>query len=147
MKQFITLIIVALISWVGAQSQNSTEPPTTVVETMYLLPKRGMDDKFEAAVKAHDVKFHPEGPYVAGLRKVEYGEKAGWYVWIYGPTDYASIDKRPDKEGGHADDWEKMLIRWLINTGQPIYGTITQLFPSDMIFLKNQNTMKSGRLI
>jgi hypothetical protein len=80
-----------------------------VVETMYILPKRGMDDKLEAAIKAHDVKFHPDGPYKAGLRKVEYGDKAGWYVWVFGPTNYASIDTRPKKAGGHDDDWSKTV--------------------------------------
>jgi len=99
----LTFIVIMLVCSVFAQT--SSDKPTLVAETMYLMPKRGMEDKFEAAIKAHNTKFHPEGPYKAGLRKVEYGEKAGWYVWVFGPTTYAAIDSRPTKEGGHAADW------------------------------------------
>jgi len=114
---------------------------------MYILPKRGMEDKFEAAVKAHDVKFHPEGPFVAGLRKVEYGEKAGWYVWIYGPTDYASIDKRPDKEGGHADDWAKNVDPLVDQYGATNLWNYNPALSFGYEIFKDQNTMKFGRLI
>ncbi len=105
MKRVLTLTSIALFLVCSVSAQTSAEKPTMVVETMYIMPKQGMEEKFEAAVKAHDTKFHPDGPYKAGLRKVEYGEKAGWYVWVYGPTTYASIDSRPAKEGGHAADW------------------------------------------
>src|ERR1035438_7873437 len=105
MKKFTILAILALMLTAGAIAQSMNDKPTTVVETMYMLPKRGMEDKLEAAIKAHDMKFHPDGQYQAGLRKVEYGDKAGWYVWVFGPTTYASIDSRPKKEGGHDADW------------------------------------------
>lgn len=120
MKKNLTLAILALMMMVGVFAQPATEQPKMVVENMYLLPKRGMEDKFEAAVKAHNMKFHPEGPYVAGLRKVEYGEKAGWYVWVYGPTAYSNLDSRPTKENGHDEDWSK-TIDPLVET----YGTTT----------------------
>jgi hypothetical protein len=105
MKKSLTLISLALLSVYCSFAQTNTEKPTSVLETMYIMPKRGMEDKFEAAVKAHDTKFHPEGKYTAGLRKIEYGEKAGWYVWVFGPTTYSAIDTRPTKEGGHDADW------------------------------------------
>lgn len=105
MKKFMISVISAMIIVSGALAQSANDKPATIVETMYILPKRGMDDKLEAAVKAHDMKFHPAGPYQAGLRKVEYGDKAGWYVWIMGPTTYASLDTRPQKDGGHDADW------------------------------------------
>jgi len=109
MKKIIAMAIVALLYVSSAFAQTSDEKPTMVTETMYILPKRGMEEKFEAAVKAHNVKYHPDGPYKAGLRKVEYGDKAGWYVWVFGPTTYAGIDSRPAKENGHADDWTKTI--------------------------------------
>lgn len=105
MKKNLTLTFMALFSICIAFAQTAVEKPTMVTETMYIMPKRGMEEKFEAAVKAHDTKFHPEGQFKAGLRKVEYGEKAGWYVWIFGPTTYAALDTRPTTENGHADDW------------------------------------------
>ena len=105
MKKITIVAFLALMLTVGAIAQTMNDKPATVVETMYILPKRGMDDKLEAAVKAHNTKFHPAGPYQAVLRKVEYGDKAGWYVWVFGPTTYSSIDSRPKKDGGHDTDW------------------------------------------
>jgi len=116
-KRSVLAIVVILIAF-GAFAQTAEEKPAIVSETMYILPKRGMEDKFEAAVKAHDLKFHPEGPYQAGLRKVEYGEKSGWYVWVFGPTSYSSIDTRPTKEGGHADDWSKTVEPFVESYGE-----------------------------
>jgi hypothetical protein len=104
----------------GTMAQPAPDAPATVVETMYLLPKKGMEDKFEAAVKVHNAKFHPGGPFVAGLRKVEYGDKAGWYVFVYGPTTYENLDNRPAKANGHADDWSNN-VEPLVET----YGTTT----------------------
>ncbi len=109
MKKQILLFTIASVLAFSALAQTAEDKPTIVAENMYILPKRGMEDKFEAAVLAHNKKFHPEGPYKAGLRKVQYGEMAGWYVFIYGPTTYASLDSRPDKENGHADDWSKTV--------------------------------------
>ena len=105
MNKHIILLLVAFCMAAGTFAQSTA--PTQVVETMYLLPKRGMEDKFEAAIKSHDDKYHPAGPYVAGLRKIEYGAKAGWYLWVFGPTTYDKLDSRPAKENGHADDWTK----------------------------------------
>jgi hypothetical protein len=109
MKKGITLAGLLMLLIVCAFSQVSNEKPKLVAENMYIMPKQGMEDKFEAAVKAHDQKFHPDGPYKAGLRKVEYGDKAGWYVWVFGPTTYSSLDSRPTKENGHAEDWSKTV--------------------------------------
>lgn len=105
MKKTLTLIMMALFLTGIAFAQTTTEKPKKVAETQYMMPKRGMEAKFEAAVKAHNSKFHPDGPFVAGLRKVDYGDKAGWYIFVYGPTNYASIDSRPAKENGHDADW------------------------------------------
>jgi hypothetical protein len=78
MKKFTIVAIVVLMFSAGAIAQTKNDKPTIVVETMYILPKRGMDNKLEAAIKAHDMKFHPEGQYQAGLRKVEYGDRSVW---------------------------------------------------------------------
>jgi hypothetical protein len=118
MKKKIGLVLIGFCLVAGTMAQTSPDAPQSVVETMYLIPKRGMEDKFEAAVKSHDAKFHPAGPFVAGLRKVEYGEKAGWYVFVYGPTTYDNIDNRPAKANGHDADWSS-TVDPLVET----YGT------------------------
>jgi hypothetical protein len=103
---FLSLLMLLLAFNVFSQSNPA---PTMVVESEMILPKMGMEDKFEAAIKAHNVKFHPEGPYVAGLRKVEYGPKTGWYAWVMGPTVCGSLDSRPSKESGHDKDWSETI--------------------------------------
>lgn len=118
MKNYLLTMLACFLMITGSMAQTAAVAPQTVVENMFILPKRGMEDKLEAAVKAHNAKFHPEGPYVAGLRKVEYGEKSGWYVFIYGPTTYDNLDSRPEKANGHDVDWST-TVDPLIET----YGT------------------------
>ena len=103
------LLLMAGSLTMNAYTQSGKEETPLAVETLMLMPKRGMEDKFEAAVQAHDKKFHPDGPYVAGLRKIEYGPKAGWYVWVMGPVPYGSLDTRPAKETGHEQDWNTTI--------------------------------------
>jgi hypothetical protein len=139
MKKTLTLTSIALLLACSSFAQTSADKPTMVTETMYIMPKRGMEAKFEAAVKAHDTKFHSVDQYKAGLRKVEYGDKAGWYVWVFGPTTYAAIDSRPKSEGGHDADWAS-TVDPLVDT----YGA-TQLweFNSDLSY--GADFMKSAK--
>lgn len=118
---FVLALLVAASGGLLAQSSNQARP---VTETMYIKPKRNMDDKLEAGLKAHNEKFHPDGPYRAAIRKVNYGAKEGWYVWLMGPTDYASLDSRPDK-GAHDEDWNKNVDPYIEE-----YGS-TSLFEFD----------------
>jgi len=103
MKRTLTLAFIAIFLSCAVWAQEEEKKPTAVSETIYILPKAGMASKFEAAVKAHNDKFHPEGAHLAGLRRVDYGANAGWYVWVMKGT-YASLDSRPTDEG-HEGDW------------------------------------------
>jgi hypothetical protein len=128
MKKNIFLVLTLLITAMSAFSQTANTPPQQVIESEYILPKQGMEDKFEAAVLAHNKKFHPEGPYVAALRKIDYGAKAGWYVWVMGPMPYSSLDTRPDKENGHAQDWATTIDPLVEKTGATgLYNLNTDL--------------------
>ena len=103
------LLAIAGCFAVNAFAQTNTGSTPLAVEGLMIMPKQGMEEKFEAAVVAHNKKFHPEGPYVAGLRKIEYGPKTGWYVWVFGPVPYGSLDTRPTKENGHQEDWTNTI--------------------------------------
>ncbi|MEI7660594.1 MAG: hypothetical protein WCK34_00270 [Bacteroidota bacterium] len=140
MRKNIILTFAALAFMAGVYAQTPAEKPAVVVESMYLLPKRGMDDKMEAAIRAHDLKFHPEGPNVAALHKVEYGEKSGWYLWIFGPTSYAAIDSRPAKDGGHDADWSANVDPLVEQ-----YGSTTLWDYSDELSYGMDNFRKSSR--
>lgn len=109
MKKRLIGLAIALFFGFAIVAQTNEKPEKTVVESVYILPKKGMADEFEKAIKAHNDKFHPEGDHVAGLRRIDYGDKAGWYVWIMGPTTYAGLDSRPTHENGHEEDWQKTI--------------------------------------
>ena len=109
MKKVTFIILIATFVALNTYSQSNSDATPMAIETLMLLPKRGMEDKFEAAVLAHMKKYHPEGPYVAALRKNEYGEKAGWYLWVMGPSPYSSLDKPLGKENGHEQDWNTTI--------------------------------------
>ncbi|MBX7108773.1 MAG: hypothetical protein K1X61_09020 [Chitinophagales bacterium] len=101
------LIMLFLSAWLySAVAQPPAQRQAVIVESMHFLPKAGMADKMEAAVKAHIARFHPAGPYAAGLRSVDYGVRTGWYVWVMGPASYAALDPRED-QAAHNDDWNK----------------------------------------
>jgi hypothetical protein len=105
MKKYIFMVLIAGCLAMNSFAQSGSGSTPMAIESLMLMPKRGMEEKFEAAVLAHNRKFHPDGPYVAGLRKIDYGPNAGWYVWVFGPTAYGSYDTRPTKENGHEQDW------------------------------------------
>jgi hypothetical protein len=82
--------------------------PATVYEVVNISVERGYEDAFEAAVKAHDAKFHAEAPYKAELFYNINGPNAGTYSWIMGPMKYADMENRPG-EGNHDDDWDAAM--------------------------------------
>jgi hypothetical protein len=107
MKMRTIFAVLAIFFACGAFAQSGQD--MQAIEAQMMMPKRGMEDKFEAAVLAHNKKFHPDGPYAAALRKIEYGPKTGWYVWVMGPVPFTSLDTRPTKENGHQEDWDKNI--------------------------------------
>jgi hypothetical protein len=109
MKNYMIIVLLAGIFAMNSFAQSDAGSTPLAIETLMLIPKRGMEEKFEAAVVAHNKKFHQEGPHIAGLRKIEYGPKAGWYVWVQGPMPYASLDNPIGKEGGHDQDWNSTI--------------------------------------
>lgn len=109
MKKSTLFIALALFVSIGTFAQEKAPPPDVLFENVYIQANLGMEAQLEAAIQAHNKKFHPDGPNHASLLKVNYGEKAGWYVWIFGPTPWSGLDTRINKENGHADDWAKTV--------------------------------------
>ena len=105
MKKIVLIVLIATFVAINTYSQSGQDASPMAVETMCFIPKRGMEDKFEADVVTHNKKFHTDGKYVASLRKIEYGSKAEWYVWVMGPTSYETLDNPLGKTNGHEDDW------------------------------------------
>ena len=145
MKKYMFLVLVASLSQLIPFPSPVRKHPDGYRKPD-VAAKRGMEDKFEVAVLAHNKKFHPDGPYVAALRKIDYGPKAGWYVWVMGPTAYSSLDSCPTKESGHDQDWNTMIDPLVQEYGVQGYGITIPTFPMAGIFLKNPGIMRSGAL-
>jgi len=98
-KPFIVSItLMALLSLTCVQAQN------VVFETIYLKPNTQNLKELSENMKAHNEKYHAEGPYTASTWQVITGEHTGMISWIMGPFTFADLDNRPG-EGGHDEDW------------------------------------------
>ena len=98
-KPFIVSItLMALLSLTCVQAQN------VVFETIYLKPNTQNLKELSENMKAHNEKYHAEGPYTASTWQVITGEHTGLISWIMGPFTFADLDNRPG-EGGHDEDW------------------------------------------
>ncbi|MBK7693571.1 MAG: hypothetical protein IPI30_04395 [Saprospiraceae bacterium] len=71
-------------------AQATTDKPAYhMYNNMLVMPKRGMEKKFEDGVKAHNAMFHSSGPNKATLSQITEGFKSnGWYVWSMGPMTF-----------------------------------------------------------
>jgi hypothetical protein len=84
------------------------EQPQDLFETVNIHVKKGQEKALEAAVKAHNAKFHPEdGNFHARLFYNINGPSGGTYSWIMGPTSWTAMDSRPT-DGDHDADWKKV---------------------------------------
>lgn len=91
-----------------------------MLEDEYIMAKTGHEAQFEAAIKAHNEKYHSEAPYEAELYQVHTGNEAGWYIWEMGPTTYTQLDTRPQDEG-HDSDWANTVAPHVAKYGRTEY--------------------------
>ena len=103
MKKFLLILFSLPILLIG---QESDDP--SLWEVVNIKVKAGQEEAFEAAVKAHNEKFHGEGPHQAQLFFHINGPDGGKYQWVMGPTNWAALDSRP-ADDAHNDDWAKVL--------------------------------------
>lgn len=87
-------------------SQEENKP--NLFEVVNIHVKKGQEKAFEAAVKAHNTRFHPNsGDYHARLFSNLNGPTGGTYAWVMGPTSWTAMDNRPAM-GEHDADWAKV---------------------------------------
>lgn len=79
----------------------------TMYETMYVVPKKGMEKELMANMEAHNKKFHTAAPYEAFSRKVVIGSHEGQFVWVMGPTTFTALDGFDTQANSpaHDADW------------------------------------------
>lgn len=104
---FFAILFIAVILTTSVATAQEKES-YGMAEITYMLPKVGMEKEFVDGVKAHNEKYHKEGPFKASLDYILTGREAGWYVWIMGPCTFTDLDSRPDDDV-HAKDWDDKI--------------------------------------
>ena len=106
MKKSIITSLCFLIFLGYADAQDNE---THMYETIYITPIPGKISELNAALSAHNKKYHGEGDYTALVQSVITGRRTGDYVWLMGPGNFTRLDSRP-AEGGHDDDWTNNVL-------------------------------------
>ena len=135
-KLLFLLLCLPLIAF----GQEDNQPNLYQVVNIHV--KTGQDDAFKAAVKAHNMKFHPEdGLYHARLFYNLNGPTGGTYSWIMGPTTWTAMDTRPGK-GAHDDDWDTNVVTHVEKFDSPTYWSYSEKLSQDI-----ENVSPAKRLI
>ncbi len=114
--------LILLLLCIPMLSFAQTEPETNLFLVVHLTVKKGMDNEFEASVKAHNEAYHGEGLYFASVYNNINGPFGGTYAWVMGPTNYSALDTRPQDEA-HDADWEKVL-EYVDDVSTPMYMSL-----------------------
>ena len=115
-----SMLIAALLLTSTGIAQEKEEKTYGMAEITYMLPKIGSEKAFVSSVKAHNEKYHNDGPHRAYLDNVLTGDESGWYVWVMGPCTFTDLDSRPGK-GAHADDWTQNIAPTIRKYGRTEY--------------------------
>lgn len=117
MRKLAFIMIGLFCAPIFLMSQEDAPQKSRLVELDYIKPKIGMEQKLEDAIKAHNSKYHPDGPYSADLDYIGTGNEAGWYVWSMGLFSYTEYDNAPGK-GEHSADWAKRVAPYVEEYGR-----------------------------
>ena len=82
------------------------DAPPTLFENFYFSVKAGHGADLEAAMAAHNQKYHGPGAYRTQVYSVMNGPNAGMFVWSMGPSSWAAHENRPDDDA-HTQDWDQ----------------------------------------
>lgn len=113
MKQ-LTLLLLCLPLILAAQD----DAPDLVFENVILTPESDNVAEFEAAMAAHNKKFHADATYGCRVYYIGTGPNTGKYVWNMGPVTWGALDNRPSDEG-HDSDWLEVVK----HCDEEAYGT------------------------
>lgn len=110
MKKLILTLGIVLTSAVLVMGQADYK----MYETIYLRPKSDKLKELNEGLKAHNMKYHSEAPYEAGVHYISVGQHAGEYSWIMGPCTFSDLDGRPS--GDHDTDWSDNVSPYVYRT-------------------------------
>jgi len=84
------------------------------INTIKVSPDKAA--QVEAAMGAHNKKYHASGPSGVRVYTVESGPNAGDYKWVMGPSPWSALDTRPD-DALHNMDWDTKVGSNLMSGG------------------------------
>lgn len=87
--------------------------------TLTAIPSQTM--RFEAAVAAHNKKYHASGPHGVRVYEIINGKNAGKYQWVMGPGHWSDLDTRPDEDDNHSVDWVANVLPNLTSEQNTLY--------------------------
>ncbi|HEX5111254.1 MAG TPA: hypothetical protein VFV79_00290 [Saprospiraceae bacterium] len=103
MKKLFLLLLVAVPCWLSAQD-------ALIFESNTLTPMPSQVLRFEAAVAAHNKKYHATGPHGVRVYEIISGKNAGRYQWVMGPGHWSDLDTRPADGDNHSVDWVSNVL-------------------------------------
>ena len=126
LTKFLTALLCAPML-LFAQEEDASK--YSMVNAEYIKVKEGMEEKFVAAVKSHNAKFHAEAPYQSSLFRVTTGNEAGWFIWTMGTMTFTDLDDAPG-QGAHADDWRKTIAPYVEEYGRTEFWRLNEKLSS-----------------
>ena len=63
-------------------------------------------------MRAHNAKYHAEGPYDATVYNINTGPNSGKIIWMMGPMMFKHNDSRPSDDG-HDEDWAGNVMPYI----------------------------------
>jgi hypothetical protein len=105
----IVLIIVGANFSLNAQEDSKTY---TMMESVMLTPDYTKLKVLGENMRAHNAKYHKEGPNKAVVYNITTGPNTGKIIWMMGPLMYSHLDSRP-AEGGHDEDWRDNVMPFI----------------------------------
>jgi hypothetical protein len=99
----------------------------SIYEYIMLTPVNSKLKTLQDNMRAHNQKYHSEGPYQAYVFTIATGKDFGKIVWQMGPLKLADLDGRPS-DNGHDDDWRDNIMPYVRHiTDAEYWNTNTEL--------------------
>lgn len=118
-KQILALISIPVFACCMYAQTSKTVTNYQMFNVMNIMPKKGMEEQFEAGISAHNAKYHSSGPYKARCASITHGAGSdGWYVWAMGPLTYTDMDNEPNGNKEHDADWNKNVDAFVDHYGE-----------------------------
>ncbi|SEQ82679.1 hypothetical protein SAMN05421824_2418 [Hyunsoonleella jejuensis] len=109
---FSFLVMVCLVFSASLSLSAQDESKDNVLESIMMTPDYKDLKTLGENMRAHNAKYHKDGPYKARVYNISTGPNAGSFVWMMGPTTYTHLDKRPTNDG-HDEDWRDNVMPFI----------------------------------